>query len=76
MDEGISVNAFDGARQRHGIFGLSSAALRSCDAKDRPQSFSTGEQAIPHRLMDCLGFNLWFRQVRFQRRIHHLLAGG
>ena len=55
MDEGIGVNAFDGAGGREGE-GFGATSGPGCrQAEDGAEPFSSGKQAVPHGLVDQRG---------------------
>lgn len=62
MNEGIGVNAFDGAGGRQGE-GFGSTSGPGCrQAEDGTEPFSSGKQAVPHGLVDQRGVGFYGNQ--------------
>jgi hypothetical protein len=62
VDEGIGVDALDGASQRHGLLDGAAASLRRRQAERRAEAFAARENGIAHGLVDGGRFGVGRRQ--------------
>ena len=68
------MDALQGAGEWHRGGYFSTTRLGGGEAKNGPQSFAAGEQAVAHRAMDGGGRNARFRKITIQRAIDFLLS--
>jgi hypothetical protein len=74
MHEGIRVDAFDRAGERHGIGLAAAAGSRGREAERRAHAFAAGEERISHGLMNRSRLGLFRRKKFVESRIHRRRA--
>jgi hypothetical protein len=76
VDEGISVDAFHGAGERHRIRLLSTASRRRRKAKRGTHPLAAGKKRVTHRFVDGRGHGFFRREKAVERFVHGVGAGG
>ena len=52
VDEGVGVDTFDGAGQRHGVGGFAVDGVAGGKGEDGSDTFTAGKQGVAHRFVD------------------------
>jgi len=76
VDEGIRVDALDGAGGRQGAFDRAAAGLGGGESQNGPEPLSTSKDAVAHGLVDGGGFDRGARKMAVKRPVNERAAGG
>ena len=75
MDEGVGVDALDGAGEGEGLGGFAADDLGAGEADDGAEALAAGEDGVAHRLVDGGGLGGGGREVVIERGVDFFLAG-